>query len=45
MSLQSQIYQFKEEYYKTNGGKKIVLDNGKTIEGGSVWQNLNKTIL
>ena len=29
----------------TNGGKKIVLDNGKTIEGGSVWNNLNKTIL
>ena len=25
MSLQSQIDQFKEEYYKTNGGKKIVI--------------------
>ena len=28
-----------------NGGKKIVLDNGKTIESGSIWRNLNKTIL
>lgn len=27
-----------------NGGTSITLDNGKEISGGSVWQNLLKTI-
>jgi hypothetical protein len=28
----------------SNGGKTIVLDGGKTITSGSVWQNLNSTL-
>ena len=28
-----------------DGGKKIILDNGKKIESGSVWMNLNNTII
>lgn len=28
----------------SNGGKTIILDGGKTITSGSVWQNLNSTL-
>lgn len=27
-----------------DGGKKIILDNGKKIQSGSVWTNINNTI-
>ena len=28
----------------SNGGKKLVIDGGKTIESGSVWNNLSNAI-
>ena len=38
----TQGYTKKGSYY--NGGKKLVIDDGATIEGESVWTNLQKTI-
>jgi hypothetical protein len=28
-----------------DGGKKLILDDGKTVEGGSVWTNLQNTLV
>lgn len=28
-----------------DGGKKLIIDEGNTIEGDSVWENLNKAII
>ena len=39
MSLQSQIDQFKEEYYKTNGGKKVVI--GKKRQKNDIAQQIS----
>jgi hypothetical protein len=39
MSLQSQIDQFKEEYYKTNGGKKMMI--GKKNQKNDIAQQIS----
>ena len=28
-----------------DGGKKLIVDDGKTVEGGSVWTNLQNTLV